>query len=60
LIREEDANKFAPANRRPASPLNARRRFGNASYAPPPLSAAVAELGARDLNTSIKDKYDDD
>ena len=37
-------NKVGRANRRPASPLNARRKFGRAFHAPPSVPAAVAHL----------------
>ncbi len=40
----KQANKLTGANSRPASPLDAGRRFESASCAPPFLSAAVAQF----------------
>jgi hypothetical protein len=37
-------NKVTGANSRPASPFDAGRQFGCTSYAPPSLSAAVAQF----------------
>jgi hypothetical protein len=51
-------NKFTGANNRPASPLDAGQEFASVSCAPPPLSAAVAQLCRSARNSQPPDHLD--